>query len=265
MWKRGGIAEIAQRVPAVRAGALFCYHDSMRVIRSEDQEALKKEAGDLVGKVFRENTAKSILLLLSGGSSFGLLPYFDAALFGKRATITVLDERWSKDSAAGNFARVAETEFYEKAKGAGARFIDTRSRRGESHRALAKRFERALKEWRRAHPEGMVVATQGIGADGHTAGIMPYPENSALFRKLFEDPQTWVVGYDASGKSPHPLRVTVTLPFLRNQVDVSIVFITGEEKRQAFEKVVASEGTLAETPGRIIREIEEVHVFTELF
>lgn len=192
-----------------------------------------------------------------------MLPYFDASLFGKRATITVLDERWSEDSAISNFAHVAGTEFYKKAKGAGALSIDTRSQKGEELPALAARFDCALKEWRRTHPDGIVIATQGIGADGHTAGIFPHPENPAFFQELFENPAQWVAAYDASGKNPYPLRVTVTPPFLRNQVDLSLVFIVGEEKRLAFEKVMAPEGTLWEIPGRIIREMKEVHVFTD--
>jgi len=52
---------------------------------------------------------------------------------------------------------------------------------------LAHRYESSLFEWAKKHPEGKIIATMGIGFDGHTAGIMPYPENPETFARLFED------------------------------------------------------------------------------
>ncbi len=237
----------------------------MRIIRNRDRAKLKKKAARFLQEVFlKENKTKPILLLLSGGSALELLPYVDASLLGANTTISVLDERWSDDSLASNFAKIAATEFYKEAKDAGACFIDTRVREGESRNAFAERFDHALKKWKRAHPDGIILATQGIGEDGHTAGIFPYPENPALFQKLFEDKNKWVVGYDAKEKNPYPFRVTVTLPFLRDHVDFSVVYLAGEEKRAAFEKVIAPDGTPWETPGRIVREMKDARIFTSL-
>ena len=109
-----------------------------------------------------------------------------------------------------------------------------------------------------------MVITQGIGEDGHTAGIMPYPENSALFKSLFDDPEKWVVGYDAEGRNEHPLRVTVTLSFLREVVDHSIVYAVGDGKKEALRQVLAETGTLWQTPARIIHEMRNVMLFTDL-
>ena len=144
----------------------------------------------------------------------------------------------------------------------GVLLIDTRIKENETQDDLAHRFEEGLKSWIETHANGVVIATMGVGKDGHTAGIMPYPENPALFRSLFEDEEKWVVAHDAGDKNPHSLRVTVTLPFLR-MVDHAVVYVVGEEKRATFERVLAENGALAETPARIIREMKDVRLFTD--
>ena len=80
---------------------------------------------------------------------------------------------------------------------------------------------------------------------------------------MFDDPDQWVVRYDAGEKSPYPHRVTVTLPFLR-QVDASIVYACGKEKQGALIKTLKLRGTLAETPGRVIQEMKKVDLFTDI-
>lgn len=110
----------------------------------------------------------------------------------------------------------------------------------------------------------MIFITQGIGEDGHTAGMMPYPEDPALFQSLFVDTDRWVVGYDAEAKNTCPKRVTATIPFLRNIVSESIVFMCGSEKRAALERVVNREGTVAKTPALILHEMKSVHFFTDI-
>jgi 6-phosphogluconolactonase/glucosamine-6-phosphate isomerase/deaminase len=38
----------------------------------------------------------------------------------------------------------------------------------------------------------------------------------------------------------------------------------GENKKEALTKVLAEEGSLVETPGRILRELREVKLFTDI-
>jgi 6-phosphogluconolactonase/glucosamine-6-phosphate isomerase/deaminase len=128
----------------------------------------------------------------------------------------------------------------------------------------AKAFEEALRTWKKEHPTGRIIITQGIGSDGHTAGIMPYPGEGMLFDGSFDDKTRWVAAYDAGNKSSLPKRITVTLPFLRHMVDVSIVLASGSEKLPALKRTLAPNGSLSETPARIIGEMREVLLFTEL-
>lgn len=204
-----------------------------------------------------------ILLLLSGGSSLKILESTQLNKIDKRVTISVLDERLSADPAVNNFAQLARTDFLKQAIAQGAQVIDTRAQEGETLDLLSARFEWALREWREKNPDGHIVITQGIGSDGHTAGIFPYPEDPDGFKKRLDNPDRWVIGYEAGAKNQYPQRVTVTLPFLR-MVDLSILFACGEEKKDTLVKMLMLRGSLAEIPARIVQEMRQVDLFTDL-
>lgn len=241
-----------------------------KVFKTKEEAA--RAAGERVGELLRAGAPRDILLLLSAGSCLDILPYVfaDAVLSPARAahlahlTIGMLDERYSEDPAVNNFAQFTKTDFFARAKEAGADFLDTTVRRGESLEAYAARFDGMLKEWDKAHPDGVTLATVGMGPDGHVSGIMPFPEDPARFTKLFELPDRWVVGYDAEGKSPHRLRATTTMLFLHGHIDAGVAYAVGEGKRAAFAAVAAREGSLAETPARVLRAMREMTIFTDI-
>ncbi len=224
----------------------------MEVFRYKTKEEARAKAADGLDNLFREISGP-VLFLSSGGSSLELL---NGLQIGENVTVSVLDERYSTDPAVNNFVQL-----FERIRPNA--FIDTRVGQNEILEQLAERFEKELRMWKEKNPEGKIVITQGMGFDGHVAGIMPYPENRELFRQMFENRERWVVGYDAAGKNQYPLRITVTFPFLR-QVDYSIGYIMGEAKRDALSRVTASEGSLPETPGRILREMKSVKIFTDI-
>lgn len=238
----------------------------MELIQCSNPEETGLRAREALQTVLREKKQSGIhvLLLLSGGSGLSLLDAEFQDIFGPYLTIGVLDERFSTNELINNFAQLTKTAFYQNARVAGVAHIDTRVGEEEIQNNLAARFEYALRNWVEAHTDGVIIAIMGVGADGHTAGIMPFPEDSDLFGRLFEDEKKWVTAFDAGNKNPYPLRVTVTLPFLREQVAHTIVFVVGEEKKNAVRHVLAEEGTLAETPARVIREMKNVQVFSDV-
>jgi 6-phosphogluconolactonase/glucosamine-6-phosphate isomerase/deaminase len=195
-------------------------------------------------------TSDPLLLLVSGGSAFSLLP--DQFEPKNTLTVGVLDERFSQDPTKNNCAQLLALPFATHLSS----YIDTRVQAGETLEQLANRFNQALHEWRETHPNGKIVVTQGIGPDGHTSGILP-PADLALFE------QEWVVGYDASySKNPHPLRVTTTFSFLR-QVDVSILYAVGAEKLPALTHALAPHASLTDYPAAIITQMRHVTLFTD--
>jgi 6-phosphogluconolactonase/glucosamine-6-phosphate isomerase/deaminase len=234
----------------------------MKVITFPAVKLARATARLLNGKM-AEFRNQSFLLILSGGSSLAPLDYLDTKSINEKTTITVLDDRHSRDPTENNFSLMTATPFYAKAKKNGAKFIDTGIQNNESLEDHGACFERELRSWRNKHPNAPIFATIGIGPDGHVAGMMPYPEDTSLFYKLFEGAR-WAVGYNAGDKNSLPLRVTVTIPFICDEISFAVSFVSGENKKTALEKVISEKGTLAETPARVLRNMKAAVVCTDI-
>lgn len=220
-----------------------------------------QDAVDIIEELIRNK--QSILFLISGGSALKVLDKIDSAILHQDITVSMIDERFSTDPKVNNFLQLKQTAFFKKLLEKGGLFFDSTPALGESIASLTQRFDSFLHQWKKLHADGIVVALLGMGEDGHTAGIMPFLENQKLFGHLFLEDE-WVVGYDAKDKNQYSLRVTTTMTFLKNQVDRAVVFIQGEAKKSALEKVIAKDGSLAETPARIWREMKNVVVVTDV-
>lgn len=236
----------------------------MRIFYFKSENGAAKGAGRKLGKMLQKNINKPILLMLSGGSAFKILGFVPSETFSPNLTITALDERFSFKKNANNFSRLKRLYFYKKAKSAGAEFIDTRPYKRESLASFTRRFENLIRGWKSSSPAGKIIITQGMGPDGHTAGIMPYPKSPRLFSKLFKNKKRWIVGYDAGKKNIYPKRVTTSIFFLKNIVDESVAYITGMEKAEALGRLKAKNGSSAETPARVMREMKKASIFTNL-
>lgn len=219
-------------------------------------------------RVLREvllNADHPILFLTSGGSWFDVLRHLNVdGLFDEKSLIGVLDERYSRDPSVNNFAQLLKQDICRLGRTYGCAYIDTRVGRGEKLRDLAERFERCIREWHERHPDGSVVVTMGIGSDGHTAGILPAPDDESAFLERFVDTDRFVVGYEVKPRvNPHTQRVTTTIAFLVDYVDTAVVYAVGAKKHAALERVMAQNGTLAETPARVLRQMRDVVLVTD--
>lgn len=215
---------------------------------------------------------KPILLLLSGGSALKILdaivalPEFESAkeLLSPRLTVGMLDERFDRDPKVNNFSQFMQSGLYKECESAKTPFIDTRVMTDESQVDYAARWNLIVTKWIQNNPDGEIVITQGIGPDGHTSGILPFPENPQLFEKLFNSSDRHIAGYDGAGKNQYPLRVTATFPLLK-KVSHSILFACGGDKITALTNAldIHSDKSFAEVPARIIQEMKEVQMFTD--
>lgn len=209
----------------------------------------------------KENRVE-VLLCLSGGSALELLPNFDSDVLGNHVTIVVLDERFSKNPEINNLAQIEKTGFIEKAVKAGCEIIDTKPKNNESIEELAAGFNMALVRWIGNHPGGKIVATAGLGPDGHTSGIIP---ESANFDEVFMvNTGRMAVGYKAANQpEDRNLRVTTTFEFLR-MIAFAVLIVMGD-KQDALDRLNAPTGELKVTPARIWREtVGNVRLFTDL-
>lgn len=235
----------------------------MNVTESNDTNILQQKAGETLSSFFTREPKKPVLLLLSGGSALSILEHADVPADSAHITLGVLDERFTKNPRENNCVLLKETAFYKRATASGAHSINTTSP-SDSVETLAEHMEKAWRTWINKNPNGVVVATFGMGPDGHTSGIMPYGEDPGMFEILFEDERRFVVGYDARGKNPIPFRATATIPFIRTYVGEAIGYITGSEKQAGFERLVAPTGTYAETPIRVLKDVPHVHLFSSI-
>lgn len=232
----------------------------MKLITQKDNPA--KKAGEMIGWLLCKYEDRPVLLMLSGGSAFEVLQYVDRSMLEKSITITMVDERFTTERDINNFAKLTGTDFFDRARSRGCAFIGTEVQKNETITELTDQLERHVEGWKRRNKDGIVIALLGIGADGHIAGIMPYPENKKLFSELFDDTDKWVVGYDAGAKNEHPMRVTITASFLKNIVDHAVVYAAGEKKKEAILKAREG-GPVNEVPARVLKEMKSVALVTD--
>lgn len=234
-----------------------------------DKDLPPKEAAiEKLNTIFQRahETSQAVLFMTSGGSSLELLDGIHSSNFGPSTTVTVLDERYSTDPTVNNMAQLMETKFYKRIEPTGAHFIDTRIKDGETQAQLAERFNNEILSWRHKNPTGMIIATTGIGPDGHISGMMPFPEDPEKFKELFDDQDGThlVVAYDAGDKNPHSKRVTTTMN-LMNKIHTAVAYVVGESKRDTLKRFENEDGSLAELPSRILHTMPgKAYLFTDI-
>ncbi|HEA84414.1 MAG TPA: hypothetical protein ENI04_00300 [Candidatus Wildermuthbacteria bacterium] len=234
----------------------------MKIHRLKDQEKAKAAAQKALSALFAKHKNTPILFLCSGGSALELLD--GLFLSGRKDLITLgmLDERYSEKEGINNFLQLTKTKFFFDMLTGGTMLIDTSIQDKESLSDISERFSASLRGWRTINSNGIIIATIGIAQDGHTAGIMPKMAEEE-FGDLFENDEVWAVGYDTGRRGDQRERVTVTLPFLRT-IDYAVAYVVGWQKERALSRVMEKEGSLREIPARIIREMKDVSVFTDI-
>ncbi len=239
-------------------------HNTPKIEKYDTVEATQHAAVLYLNDLLTQYVDKPVLLLLAGGSSMSLYNGINPEYLSADLTVTVTDERFSEELDINNFAILQATEFYNELIQVDAFCINTQPNSGETIEECAKRFEKNLKEWKSDFPKGIVIAVYGMGADGHTGGMIPGVLGKEEFEKIFNTESIWVSPIDASGKIEHPLRFSTTIPFMKNIVDHALFYITGEQKKAAFDRAT-SEGTeYFEVPARVMMDMKDAVVFTDI-
>jgi 6-phosphogluconolactonase/glucosamine-6-phosphate isomerase/deaminase len=230
----------------------------MNIHHETSDIAAARGGGQYLSKLLSES--QPALVLVSGGSALRMLDHVSAD--ASRVTLGVLDERFSVAPKYRNAERLTRTPFGRQVQQFG-RVLDLDQGVFRSVDGFAKHVERQVLGWVEGHPEGVVICTQGIGEDGHTAGMLPMPQDADRFAELFAGDRRFA-GYDTAGKGRFQYRMTATVSFLREVVDVSIVFMVGDSKRRVFRSVQAGKAPLHEMPANIVHQMKKVHLFTDL-
>lgn len=225
------------------------------------KEVLPVLAGEKLSQLVSSKKGTPILLLLSGGSSLELLKYVDPLFFGSTVTISVIDERI--DPEEGNFNKLSKTPFFQNSLLNGASYIDPIYTKNVTPEGVADHFNQAILSWGNRNPSGIIIATLGMGDDGHIAGIMPFPENKTRFNEFFDNNRVYVRGYDAGKKNKFPLRATATLALLR-RIGHAVVYISGDSKKIALEHVLKKDVSLSEMPACVLHDLSSVDLYTDI-
>lgn len=244
-------------------------HQNLEIVQNSDVSALRLQAQAHLVKLLNQATVQGpVLLLCSGGSALDVLMgdfsdlKQDEAL--KNLTVSVVDERFDPDPQVSNFSHLITTTFFHETLRDDVTIIDTRAREGQRHDQHAAKFENDLRTWKREHESGKVIAIFGIGSDGHTAGIMPFPDDSDTFSSLFMR-QNWVCGYDAGKLDLRGigLRTTLTATFLTNHIDQGLVWATGKDKYVALKSFISGGDEWHRVPSRMLRAIPQLWLYTD--
>jgi 6-phosphogluconolactonase/glucosamine-6-phosphate isomerase/deaminase len=227
----------------------------MEIIRGENA---REEAGHALTTALVQNGDHPILLMLSGGSALQILDSVPNEVLGTHITLSVLDERYSTDPHVNNFAQLKTTDFFARATESGAQVISTEIT-NETPEETAVQWEVSLRVWKSVHPDGVVVATMGVGFDGHTAGIfgeIPGVNFSG---------ESLVVAYSVP-KEVHEYteRITTTFTFLTEWIHEAVVYAVGEEKKEVLTRLEKGVCTREEMPACIFHEMQSVKVYTNV-
>ncbi len=169
-------------------------------------------------------------LAVPGGSALAVLPFLRDALGGtwRRVLLTWTDERCvpfaSPDSNRGSAYRNAALDDRDPPAGELPLYRD-----GESALQACRRVEQALTA---DFDDALDAVLLGLGQDGHIASL--FPGRPALPGR---------VAFVSDSPKPPAERITLTGPLFATAARV-VVFASGEEKRDACERLLARDPAL---------------------
>ena len=223
---------------------------------------IKKAAIYLDTLVSDASKNNGVLFLVSGGSCLNVVNEMENC-WNEKVTIGVIDERYTMDFNISNFGQMKNLPFWGRVNRKKCKVINSEIRIGETLGAAAARMEKQWKNWRKHNRQGKIIVFLGMGVDGHTAGIMPMPENKAKFKSLFGDNSGWVCGYDCGDKNTYRYRLTATLSFLEKEAKEVVVYVAGKEKKTKWEEMNDPEKNVWDIPIKVVKSIKNVTYFTD--
>ncbi len=188
---------------------------------------------------------RKVLWLIPGGSNIAIaVAVMDniAAELTAHLTVMLTDERYgSPGHPDSNYAQLIKAGFDPSS----ARFKDMLT--GQDFDTTVQNAEDA---YARAFTDAEhIIGFFGMGADGHTAGILPQSPAATADEK-------WVVGYDAGTYR----RITLT-PFALSHVKEAFAGAFGPEKMPALQRLRDEMVPLYEQPAQIFRHLPSVTIF----
>lgn len=228
----------------------------MKIIRQKDAIV---RAGDELTKLLASDNATPVLLLLSGGSSLSILDHCEPPTDATHLSIGVFDERFGEAEEEQNIAKIKATKFFQAAIEHGAQAVFPPTIPYANATELARACDQVLHDWSASCPSGKIIATIGVGGDGHVGGLIP---------PLAIDERwsgAWVIPHEVSPSvNKFPRRATVTFHFLLTKVDHAFAYMTGNEKRHTLETLLGAKMHKEEFPAAVLFDMRDARLFTDI-
>ena len=189
---------------------------------------------------------KEVFWFVTGGSSIEIISLASLQIAQnphKNLTITLTDERYgAKNHDNSNWSQLLKSGFNLP----DAKIIPVLS--DQDPLTTPEKFNNSLKEM--FNKENYKIGVFGIGADGHTAGILPQSiaVNSEEYACYYETPKF--------------NRITMT-PKAISLLNEGIVFMKGEEKWPVVEDLLNKNTAIAEQPAQILKTLPKLTIFTD--
>jgi 6-phosphogluconolactonase len=217
-----------------------------RVVVTNEQGATDAIASGLDHAL---NSGMKVLWLLSGGSNIPIeldvLQRLRSAT-PENLTISLIDERFvDQKSPDSNWLKLLDGGMGE----APATLLPIIEDPALSLRAAAADFAKRLGA--ALENADAVIGQFGIGADGHTAGILPHSPAVDEGEKL-------TIGYTGTDFK----RITTTTALIR-MMDLVTLVAFGEGKREPLKRMLAEEGEETDTPAKALLDTKELIIYTD--
>lgn len=193
----------------------------------------------------RLNSGERVLWLVPGGSAIAIAVAVGKRLAGTDTTnlyVTLTDERYGAvGHGDSNWKQLLDAGF--DIPGAQLAPVLSGAGIGETAKACADYLETQL------NGADYSVGLFGMGADGHTAGVLPGSDVVASTELA--------VHYQADDYQ----RVTMTLAAIA-RLDDAVVYATGPEKIDALEGL-RTEVSLAEQPAQVLKQVHSSTIYND--
>ncbi len=208
--------------------------DNILVVESPTAQSANETITEILEKYSDLKTA----LFLSGGNTPKKL--YELIASQKKLKVGAagqVDERFGeKNHKKSNELIIKETGLLDFFESSNLRFYPM-IENGADIETATRNYDEALRFILKYFPKS--VGIMGLGIDGHTAGIPAIPEIS---KKMIEDGSSLVSFYEAPEYGP---RITMNFHAI-SVLDLIIVLVLGQEKREILNQMFKFEGTQEE-------------------
>lgn len=206
-----------------------------------------EQAANFIANIISEKTkiSRNILLFVTGGSSIKVALKLAEILKENtynNLTVMLTDERYGPiNHADSNWQQLLGQGFHIN----GAKLISILT--GDDANTTTQKFNESLQE--ELKKDSYKIGMFGIGADGHTAGILPH--TGAV------DSTDLAYTY----KTEKFERITIT-PKTIIQLDEAVVYARGEDKWPVL-KDLGKEKSIEDQPAQILKKVKLLKMFTD--